>query len=363
MRVLVDAHQLGLAQTGNETWVRNVLAGLADAGSDDDLHVAVTEAGRSELPAGLAPGRTHLVSPSSSQRLAFELPRLLRSLRPDALLVQYTLPPLTRVPGVVVVHDLSFERPEAKQWIPAASLLRYRTTIRASATRARRVLVPSEYTKADVVDRYGIAADRVMVAGNAVDPTLIAALAATRRAEPDDRLVVLAVGTVLPRKNLEVVATAVRLLRSQGLPVILRLVGPTPPGGRMALARMSARLGDSLEVTGMVSTQGLAQAYRSAHALAFPSLFEGFGIPLIEAMAAGTPVVSSDATCLPEIGGDAALYAPPDDPDRWAEALRLALIDRTTREALVVAGTERAKTFAWSRSAERTSRALHEAAA
>jgi glycosyltransferase involved in cell wall biosynthesis len=362
VRALVDAHHLGLSQTGNETWVRNVLAGLASDDSDE-LHVAVTEAGRAQVAGYVPSARTHVVSVRSSRRLAVDLPRVLRSVRPDALLVQYTLPPLTRVPGVVVVHDLSFERPEARAWIPRASLLRYRTSIRSSAERARRIVVPSEFTKADLVELYGISEESVVVAGNAVDPALAAALRAIPRATPDDQLVVLAVGTVLPRKNLEVVAAAVETLRAEGLPAVLRLVGPTPPAGRDALARMSARLGADLEVSGLVSTEALAAAYRSAHVLAFPSLFEGFGIPVIEAMAAGTPVVSSNATCLPEVGGDAVLYAAPREPAAWVDALRSVLTDAATASRLAAAGTARAATFDWSRSAEQTHRALQEAAA
>lgn len=363
MRALVDAHHLGGSHTGNETWARNIVAGLADGPSDDDLHVAVTAAGRAEVADRVRPDHTHLVSGNSSRRLLVDLPVALRRSRPDALLVQYTLPPLTRVPGVVVVHDLSFERPEAAEWIPRASLARYRATIRSSATRARRVVVPTEFTRDDVVERYGIAPERIVVAGNALDPELAAALRSTPRAEPDDRLVVLAVGTVLPRKNLDVVADAVLRLRAEGLPAHLRLVGPTPPAGRSALARIHARLGDALEVSGMLPTEGLAAAYRSSHVLAFPSLFEGFGIPLVEAMAAGTPVVSSDSTCLPEVGGDAVLYAAPREPQAWVDALRLVLTDPATARRLSEAGTLRAATFDWVRSTASTRRALHEAAA
>jgi glycosyltransferase involved in cell wall biosynthesis len=368
VRALVDAHHLGLSQTGNETWVRNVLAGLSAldgqaAAPVDDLHVAVTRAGLPEVAEHVRASNTHVVSASSSRRLAVDLPLVLHSVRPDALLVQYTLPPLCRTPSVVVVHDLSFERPEASQWIPRASLLRYRRTIRASARRARRVLVPSAFTKADLVERYRLPESSVIVAGNALDPELAAALRAVPRVTAPDRLVVLAVGTVLPRKNLEVVAAAVAVLRDKGLPVVLRLVGPTPPAGRAALARMSDLLGEGLEVLGQVSTADLAAAYRCAQVLAFPSLFEGFGIPLVEAMAAGTPVVSSDATCLPEVGGSAVLYAAPTDVEAWVDALHLVLTDAATAARLADTGRAQAATFDWSVTAAAVAQALAEAAA
>ena len=361
MRALIDAHQLGRSQTGNETWARNILAGLTSTGSDE-LHVAVTEAGRPDLAGRIPADRTHVVAGRSARRLAVDLPRVLRSVRPQSLLVQYTLPPMSRVPGVVVVHDLSFERPEARDWIPRPSLLRYRASIRASAVRARRVVVPSQFTKDDVIQRYGVHEDRVMVAGNALDSALEVALRSTPRSTRGDQLVVLAVGTVLPRKNLEVLACAVDTLRDEGLPVVLRLVGPLSGAGCQALGRMSDRLGAALEVTGVVDTAGLAAAYRCADVLAFPSLFEGFGIPLVEAMAAGTPVVSSDSSCLPEIGGDAVLYAAPHRPDAWVDALRLVLTDQATAARLAAAGTARSVEYDWGRSAETVRRALAEAA-
>jgi len=359
--MLIDAHHLGQGQTGNETWARNVVAGLA--AGPDQVHVAVTRAGAAHLPPGFEPARSHLVSAGSARRLAVDLPRVARAVRPGALLVQYTVPPACRVPAVVVVHDLSFERPEAAEWIPRRSLARYRATIRRSAVRARRILVPSEYTRQDLLQRYQVDADLVSVAGNAVDPALLDALASTPRPDPGGQLVVLAVGTVLPRKNLEVLAAAVRDLRRAGLPAVLRLVGPVPDAGRLVLARMDAALGPALQVSGVVDTAGLAAAYRSAQVLAFPSLFEGFGIPVVEAMAAGTPVVCSDATCLPEIGGDAVLYAPTGSVQAWTEQLTLVLTSAATKDALVAAGHARAQTFTWAASSAAARTALLEAAA
>jgi glycosyltransferase involved in cell wall biosynthesis len=358
---LIDAHQVGLGQTGNETWARNVVQAVVDRGRCD-AHVAVSRQGARSLAETVEPDRLHVVSDSSSRRLAVDLPLLAYRVRPGALLVQYTLPPLVRVPGVVMVHDLSFERPEARDWIPPRTLLRYRATIRAGVRRAVRVLVPTEWTRRDMVERYGLDEGRVEVAGNAVDAELAGHLARCQLTPPSDRLVVLAVGTVLPRKNLRVAATAVARLRTEGLPVVFRLVGPVPVAGRLELARMSACLGPALEVTGQVTTRDLAHAYLTSHALAFPSLFEGFGIPLVEAMAAGLPVVSSDATCLPEVGGDAVRYACPSDVDAWTDALRQVLTDRDTTARLAAAGRRRAAEYCWDRTAAAVERALAEAA-
>src|SRR4051794_20293131 len=199
---LIDAHHLGQGQTGNETWARNVVAELARRPTE--AHLAVTAAGKATVADAWMPNRVHQVTRSSSRRLAYDLPMLTRRLRPDAMLVQYTLPMLGArgVPGVVVVHDLSFERPEAARWIAPRTLARYRATIRASVRRAHMVLVPSEWTRQDVLRTYGVDAERVLVATNAVDEGLAEHLAKTPINRRDTCLSVLTVGTVLPRKNL-----------------------------------------------------------------------------------------------------------------------------------------------------------------
>ena len=363
MPALIDAHHLGQGQTGNETWARNVVAELARR--PGEAHLAVTAAGRAALCETWSASRVHEVSRSSSRRLAYDLPMLTHRLRPDAMLVQYTLPLLgaRHVPGVVVVHDLSFERAEAAQWIPPRTLARYRATIRASVRRARMVLVPSEWTKQDLVRTYGYDPDRVLVATNAVDEDLAAELAKTPIDRREGCLSVLTVGTVLPRKNLLVVARAVKLLQERGLPACMRMVGPIPAAGHASAREIQGMLGDSLEILGPVSTTKLATAYRSAHVLAFPSRFEGFGIPLIEAMAAELPVVSSTATCLPEVGGNAVRYADPDDVEAWADALADVLTDTDERRRLAAAGLERAAAYCWSDTVDAVSAALEAAAA
>ncbi len=258
--VLLDVHHLGLQQTGNESWARNAVVALESDGQRAP-HYAVTS--RATLPASVLPARRHEVSTSSARRLALDMPRLLHSLRPDVVLAQYTLPP-GRTPGVVVVHDLSFEDPKAGEWIPWPTLQRYRLSIRSSARRARSVIVATEWTRTDMLARYRLEPRRVIVCPIAVAPDLavllerVATLRATEPPEPEAP-VVLCVGTVLPRKNLVVVAAAVAQLRRQGSPVTLRLVGKTPPAGEADAARITALLGDAVTFTGHVDEEQLVQ--------------------------------------------------------------------------------------------------------
>lgn len=343
LQALVDVHQIGMGETGNETWARNVLRVLED-GDGPGVDYAVSPAGLPQVP--VAADRLHLVSGSSVRRLLWDVPQLLGRLRSQVVLTQYTLP-ATRTPGVVVIHDLSFERPEARAWIPARTLLRYKATIGGSARRARIVIAPTEHTRTALVEHYRLDPSRVLLAPLALDPGLAAA--AAHHAGGSSYRRVLCVGTVLPRKNLPVVARAVRALRAAGEDVRLRLVGPLRPAGAADLGAMRALLGDALEVVGPVPLDQLAVEYAEADVLAYPSLYEGFGLPLLEAMAAGTPVVSSNATCLPEVAGVAALLVDPLDELAWVQALSSVLTSAELAHDLQERGRARAREFTWER--------------
>ncbi len=358
-RPLLDLHDLGLRQTGNESWARSLGHALLDLGGPDAYDVAVTRSAPAADLARVGQGRSVVVSRSSLRRLAVDLPRALRRLDSSAVLVQYTAP-LSRVPAVVAVHDLSFEDPRAGEWLAVAERLRYRATIRASVRRAARLLALSESTRDDLVRHYGLDPARVAVAPAAVDPAFARQLSAPREAAGGPATV-LTVGNVLPRKNLVVVARAVRLLRDRGADLRLLVVGRVPPSGRAAASAMSALLGSHVEIAGYLAADELARAYRSSAVLAFPSLYEGFGIPVVEAMTAGTPVVVSDRTSLPEVVGDAGIVVPAEDAQAWADALTAAL-DPDRAAQLAAAGRARAAGYTWAQSASVVAATLEAAA-
>lgn len=355
---LLDLHHLGLRQTGNESWARSLGAALLELDGPGSYDIAVTSATPAEDLALLPARERVLVGRRSIRRLTLDLPSAMRRLQTPVVLVQYTVP-ISRVPAVVAVHDLSFEDPRAREWLPPVTRLRYRTTIRASVRRAAHVLTVSEFSRADLVRRYGLDPTGVTVVPNAVDPRLAALIAAT----PEDRdgtPTVLMVGNVLPRKNLPVVAQAVRLMRDHGLDVVLRVVGAVHPTGRRDAEEANRQLGDAVALTGYVSREQLARELRTASVLAFPSMFEGFGIPVLEAMAAGLPVVLSDRGALPEVAGGAALVAEAEDVSAWASSLDAALGYRAAE--LAAAGRRRVQRFDWSESAALVSGVLATAA-
>jgi glycosyltransferase involved in cell wall biosynthesis len=229
------------------------------------------------------------------------------------------------VPFTITLHDLALVRhPEL---FPRWHRLSGRAGLGSVARAAQRVLAVSEFTKREAVDLLGLAQERVTVIGNAVDSVFSPD---GPRAEGD---YVLAVGTLEPRKNLRRVAEAAR---RAGLE--LRVAGATGWGGVEAPGRV-----------GEVSDDELAALYRGARALVFPSLYEGFGIPVLEAMASGTPVVTSRGGATAEVAGGAAVLVDPLDVDVIAAGIGEADARRDELRAL---GLERARAYSWDRVAD-----------
>jgi glycosyltransferase involved in cell wall biosynthesis len=359
VRFLVDAHHLGLRKTGNETWTRNVVAALAGAAGNDVLEYAVTATGAGELQR-LTTARAYHVSAHSTRRLVLDLPLLARRTRCDAMLVTYTVP-LTARPCVVLVHDLSFYEPASSDWFPPLTLARHRLSNRLSCRRATRLLAPSELTRRQIVDRWDVPPERISVATDAVDPDLRALITIARPRPSDGVFTVLAVGDVVPRKNLVLLARAVARCIHSGARFQLRLVGQVPSAGQPIVQEIRDALGPALRLPGYVSRAELAAEYRSADVLCFPSLFEGFGIPVIEAMTAGTPVMVSDAGCLPETAGGAAMVLPARDVEAWHQALMGLSRNVGLQHRLRRLGSVRANEFSWDQSARAVIAALRAA--
>ena len=260
--------------------------------------------------------------------MAWSLPRTLRRLGADLVHTQYAAPLRCPCPFVVTVHDVSFARdPDFMSWKDRAI---FRRVVPRAVRNAARVLTVSERTKADIVELYGIPAQRIVVTPNGVDPVFAPG--------PGAHDYVLSVGAIQQRKNQ---AAAVEAAKAAALPLVV--VGPAKdPELAEELRRRGARL------EGYVATERLAELYRGAACLVQSSRYEGFGLPVLEAMASGTPVVAVPDPALREVAGDAAIFV---EEAELADGIRRALAER---ERLVAAGLERARAFSWRAAAERT---------
>ena len=254
------------------------------------------------------------------------------------------LAPLASRRNVVVIHDAAALRhPEAY----STAYVRYqRALLPALARRARAVITVSEFSRGELVEVLGVSPDRITVipegVGERFRPGTDRTAALGRYGL--DRPYALAVGTVSERKNLALLARAAQALRGRGIELVLAgsdrgyLRGAEAPIRRL----------------GYVPDELLPGLYAGARALAMPSRYEGFGLPCLEAMACGTPVVAAAAGALPETVGAAGLLVDPDDPEAFAEALLTAACEPATRERLVGAGLRRAAGYRWTRTAELT---------
>jgi glycosyltransferase involved in cell wall biosynthesis len=297
--------------------------------------------------------------------MRYRVPRIEWLVRSDVFFAPNFVPPPTRTRRLVLtVHDLAFKL------YPGTSSMatpRWMSRLNESLKQASRVIVVSEQTRQDLLDLYPVEAGRVSVVPLGVDtelyrPASQGAVAAVRRRYGIEGPYVLSLTAIEPRKNLPAVIRAYSLLDDDVRPLLV-IAGPAfsqnPEILRPALEELSAPVRGGVLLTGYVSEEEKAALLSGAEALVYPSLYEGFGLPVIEAMACGTPVLTSNVSALPETAGDAALLVDPRDVEAIADGMRSLLTDREIRRELRVAGMARASRFPWIETARRTSAVLH----
>jgi glycosyltransferase involved in cell wall biosynthesis len=360
MRIGLDATPLLGRRTGIGRYTAELLVGLAEIGDDELVATAFTARGAAGL-AGAVPAGVSV----RSRRIPA---RLLRSLwrrwefppvgfsagRLDVFhATNFVLPPTGRAAGVVTVHDLSFLH--VRDAVDQASRA-YRELVPRSVERAEQVITPSQAVAAEVVAEYGVDPARVTPVHLGVHPSWAQAKPdrawARGHGLPEDYVV--AVGTLEPRKNLQVlVDAAAALLQEDPSAPDLVLVGPAGWGDALDLGRLPP---GRVHLTGFLGDADLARVVAGSRALAFPSRYEGFGLPPLEALACGRPVLVSDLPVMHEVLGRHARYLPCDDPDGWSQAL--ADLPAPEDPAAEQARRAYAAAYSWGTCAQRTREVL-----
>lgn len=348
MRIGIDAHALGSGLGGNETYLRGLLVELCEHPQHDYvLFVSDDFAGanaRALLPAAKV---VNLGRRSRVARLGWELRGKARGEGIDLLHVQYVAP-IASPPFVVTIHDLSFRH--SPEWYSRAEGLRFEMTVPWTARRARRVLTVSDFCRNDIARQLGLPADKIVVTPNRIGEEFVPQsqepVAATCAALRIPTRYILTVGNLQPRKNLPRLVQAWELLRERGVALPLVIVGRKAwlCDATFAAAAQS-RWRTDIHFTDYVAAEQLSALYSGAELFVYPSLFEGFGLPPLEAMACGAPVSVSNAAALPEICGSAAEYFDPHDPNAIADAMSRLLTDSDRRRELREAGWRQVEKF------------------
>ncbi|MBI2845245.1 MAG: glycosyltransferase family 4 protein [Chloroflexi bacterium] len=367
MRIGLNAQLLSLSQdyrgTGVNWYIYHLLKYLPSAAGTGHQFIAYTgEANAPRLLPGISFRLNRFPTRNPLTRIIWEQSFLPLHLKSDGIEVQhglgFVLPLMSSIPGAITIFDLGFVLfPQAhKPW----RRLYLSTMAKISAQRAKKIIAISQSTKDDLSKLWGIPPEKVAVVYLGADDEFYA----DRREEEIERLrrernlpqrMILNIGTIEPRKNLPTLLAAYAQLKRNGLPHILVIAG-APGWGAEEVYHQVEQLGLQGKVLfpGYIPSAELPLWYRAADLFVYPSLYEGFGLPPLEAMASGSPVIVSRSSSLPEVVGEAGISVDSQNSGELAMAMARVLKDRDLREEMQAKGKEQARKFSWERTARET---------
>ena len=364
MRIGIDATALPPEPVGAGTYIIQLVRALADSDSD---HEWVVFAHRSRIELfGEMPGRTMEWIPirdkSPFQRLIWEqttLPTVAKQTRLDILhSLHYTRPNRLECASVVTFHDMTFFLYPQLHTLPKRTF--FPVAIRSSARRANALIAVSETTRQDTIRLLNVSPEKIFTCPNGVSPDFhpisdASRLEACRNKYHLPENFILYLGTIEPRKNLPILLRAFHRLVQEGAGLHLVITGKH--GWMVEQVRDTIRelhLDRLIHFTGYIPADDLPIVYNLARTFVYPSLYEGFGLPPLEAMACGIPVIASAIPAIQELVGDAGVLFPPQDEEALFQALRMVVEDPSLQAKLSKKGRERSQQFTWKRCAQAT---------
>ena len=359
MRIAIDARKL--RDYGIGTYIRNLLRQLSRIDQSTE-YIVLCHDEDSTFAAELGENFRPVADNSASYSIREQVTVPLDLRRERAKLFHaphYVLPPLTPCRSVVTIHDCIHLR--FPQYLPSRLGYAYaRSSMWVAAHHSARVLTVSEASKRDILEYFNVPESKISVIYNAMDerfseePAADEVMRVRERYQLNDPFILYA-GNIKPHKNLERLIEAFHLIRKGELEFAKLLIIGDEISKYAGLRRTVHRykLHKHVRFFGFVPDATLAILYRLARVFVFPSLYEGFGLPPLEAMASGTPVITSNVSSLPEVVGDAAMLIDPYEPDAIAGAMRRVMLDDRLRDDMRERGLARAREFSWGRSVRR----------
>lgn len=352
-RIVIDAREL---RTSSGRYVERLIHYLQQLDQENEYRLLM----KPEDLAGWKPMNSHfqaVACPHKEFTFAEQLAlkRQIASLMPDLVHFTFAQQPIWyRGKAVTTIHDLTtlrFDNPDKNPFVFKFKQQAYKYVVKKAARKSTAVITPSQFVKDDICQFAGISPDKITVTYEAADRI-------TEASEPvgnlENKQFIMYVGRPTPHKNLERLIEAFTLLQAQQPHLLLVLAGKKDANYQRIEKAVLKQDVKSIYFAGFVGESQLRWLYENCRAYVFPSLSEGFGLPGLEAMLHGAPVVSSNATCLPEIYGEAAYYFDPLDVQAMADAMNKVLTDKNLRQNLINKGAEQAATYSWQRLAEQT---------
>jgi len=359
MKVGIDIHSIGSQKGGNETYYRELIKQLVKIRSE---HTFLLYHSSPEITKYVDASAQfilkHICTSNRTLRIPFSMPLRARLDNLDLFHAQFIVPPFLKCKTVTTIPDIAFEHypqffsPYQRAWSKAL--------IRRSAKKADHIVTVSEYSKKDLIETYGIRAEKVTVTYEGAGKECVPLdrekakneIARKYRIDGD---FILYLGRLQARKNLMRLVNAYARVREAGFTHRLVLAGQQDSFFQPVLARVQElKLENNVSFPGYVAAEDVPTFYNAAEVFVYPSLYEGFGLPLIEAMACGVPVITSRSSSLDEVAGDAAVLVDPLDELSIAEALKKVLNDSELRKRLGQAGLKRSQLFSFENAARQT---------